>query len=361
MGMKHVGINLFVLVLTATAMLPIARADSTSPNVATPIELGRIPWVRNLPKALAASKTSGKPVMLLFDEVPGCGTCKQFGTGPLSHPIVVDAAALFETAVVYNNVPGAEEAILKKYKEPTWNNPVVRFVDSSGKDLMTRHADDYSTGGLLRSMAAALRATKQNVPPYLALVETEYNPGKLETATFAMHCYWEGEQKLGKLDGVVATRIGMLDGLEVVEVDFDSTVLEYAALVRQAKKQDCAHRVFARTDAQVKIARDIVGDMVTRSDTAVDTSTQQQYHLFQKPEYHYLPLTQLQATRVNAMIADGQSPDTLLSPSQLALSKKIAAIHAKNPDLFAKIQPKRNADALPGYWQEMELLIEQAK
>lgn len=361
MGMKHVGINLFVLFLTATALMPIARADSTSPDAATPIELGRIPWVRNLPKALAASKTSGKPVMLLFDEVPGCGTCKQFGTGPLSHPIVVDAAALFETAVVYNNVPGAEETILKKYKEPTWNNPVVRFVDSSGKDLVARHADDYSTGGLLRSMVAALRASKQDIPPYLALVATEYNPKNLETATFAMHCYWEGEQKLGKLDGVVATRIGMLDSLEVVEVDFDSAVLEYAALVRQAKKQDCAHRVFARTDAQVKIATEIVGNMVTRIDTSVDTSTQQQYHLSKKPEYHYLPLTQLQATKVNAKIADGQSPDTLLSPSQLTLSKKIAAIHAKNPVLFAKILPKRNVDALPGYWQDMQMLLDHAK
>ncbi|MEZ6083770.1 MAG: hypothetical protein R3E58_07465 [Phycisphaerae bacterium] len=168
--------------------------------------------------------------MLLTDEVPGCGTCKQFGTGPLSHPIVVDAAALFETAVVLQQCSGRGRSDSQEIqKSPRGDNHVVRFVDSSGKDLMARHADDYSTGQLLRSMVAALRATKQNVPPYLAaLVETEYNPQSgdrhLRDALLL-----GGEQKLGKLDGVVATRIRMLDGLEVVGVDFDSTVLDYAA------------------------------------------------------------------------------------------------------------------------------------
>ncbi len=349
------------LVVASTFVLGPTFGESASSSTATPAELGRIPWVRNLPQALVESKESGKPVMLLFDEVPGCGTCKQFGAGPLSHPIVVDAAALFETAVVYNNVPGDEETILKKYKEPTWNNPVVRFVDGTGKDLIPRHADDYSTDGLLRAMVAALRASNQSVPKYLELVESECNPKQKETATFAMHCYWEGEQKLGKLDGVVATRIGMLDKLEVVEVDFDSSVLEYKTLVEQAKKQDCAHRVFARTDEQISIARKIVGDEVTRSDTSVDTSTQQQYHLSKRPEYHYLPLTQLQATRVNAAIADGQTPEAYLSPNQIALSKRIAAIQLKNPESLKTLKPTRNAEALPTYARELEATLNEGR
>jgi hypothetical protein len=360
MSTDHNHIRRLLLIVAGIAMPLNASAESPTQAPVVPIELGQIPWVRDLPKALAKSKSSGRPVMLLFDEVPGCGTCKQFGAGPLSHPIVVDAAGLFTTAVVYNNVAGDEEKILKKYEEPTWNNPVVRFIDSTGKDLIARHTDDYSTGGLLRAMVAALRASNQTVPEYVALVEAEYNPKKKETATFAMHCYWEGEQKLGKLDGVIATRIGMLDNLEVVEIDFDSAVLGYQALVEQAKKQDCAHRVFARNDAQVSVAKGIVGDAVTRSNTTVDTSTQQQYHLSKTPEYHYLPLTQLQATKVNAAIADGQSPDAFLSPGQRALRKRIAALQQKNPELLARIQPVRSADALPGYWQDLQAALRHA-
>ena len=36
-----------------------------------PIELGTVKWSRDLEKSLAAAKVSGKPVFLLFQEVPG--------------------------------------------------------------------------------------------------------------------------------------------------------------------------------------------------------------------------------------------------------------------------------------------------
>jgi len=35
------------------------------------IELGTVKWSRDLPATLEASKKSGKPVFLLFQEVPG--------------------------------------------------------------------------------------------------------------------------------------------------------------------------------------------------------------------------------------------------------------------------------------------------
>ncbi|MEN8716428.1 MAG: hypothetical protein ABF384_16055 [Verrucomicrobiales bacterium] len=36
-----------------------------------PVELGTVKWSRDLDATLATSKKSGKPVMLLFQEVPG--------------------------------------------------------------------------------------------------------------------------------------------------------------------------------------------------------------------------------------------------------------------------------------------------
>ena len=36
-----------------------------------PIEIGTVKWSRDLNKSLTAAKTSGKPVFLLFQEVPG--------------------------------------------------------------------------------------------------------------------------------------------------------------------------------------------------------------------------------------------------------------------------------------------------
>jgi len=342
-----------------SAPLCVLFAVSVSLADTKPVELGRIDWLRKLDKAKAQSKSLDKPILILFDEVPGCQTCKDFGRGPLSHPIVVDAATeLFVPVVIYNNVEeGPDRIVLGKYREPPWNNPVVRFLNARGTDLIPRDAGDYSTAGLLSRMVQARKSAGESIPAYLRLVNFEYNPSGRETATFAMHCYWVGEQKLGSLDGVLATRIGMLAGREVVELDFDPAIVSYEALVKKAKQFECADRVFARTDAQVAKVTEIVGDDVVRTDDAVDTSTTQQHHLAQEPAYHYLPLTQLQATRVNAAIASDQDPDVYLSPGQRRMKARIAKLIATDRDALEKLNVDRTPDGLPTYARKLSDLL----
>ena len=52
------------------ALLPLACASAQT-SASTPPEFGRVRWQRELEPALTASKESGKPVLLLFQEVPG--------------------------------------------------------------------------------------------------------------------------------------------------------------------------------------------------------------------------------------------------------------------------------------------------
>ena len=58
-----------------------------------------------------------------------------------------------------------------------------------------------------------------------------------QTATFAMYCYWTGEATLGRVDGVLASRIGHWGGREIVQVDFDPRRTDVAALVRALARQ----------------------------------------------------------------------------------------------------------------------------
>jgi hypothetical protein len=87
---------------------------------------------------------------------------------------------------IRNNVGGYEKEILDRYQEPTWNNPVVRFVGAEGKDVIPRKDRVWSTGALLGRMTEALRAAKQPVPRWLATVAQETGSGEVETAVFAM-------------------------------------------------------------------------------------------------------------------------------------------------------------------------------
>src|SRR5688572_26471260 len=122
------------------------------PMAATPKELGDVAWFRNFDQAAKVAESSDKPILILFDEVPGCQTCVHYGQSALSHPLLVEAAETeFVPLAIYNNVGGHDREILNRYDEPTWNNPVVRIVDARGRPLVSRLNGDYSKHGLAKT------------------------------------------------------------------------------------------------------------------------------------------------------------------------------------------------------------------
>ena len=167
-----------------------------------------------------------------------------------------------------------------------------------------------------------------------------------------------GERRLGELDGVLASRIGMLDGREVVEIDFDPTVLSFAKLLGEATKVQRMQGVYARNKKQAQIARKRRGMMVKETRAKVNTGTQQQYDLAHDKAHYLLPLTALQATRLNALIAKKQSPDGLLSPSQLALRKRLRKALAQKSARLSKLKPDRSSKGLPKYAATLEKALQ---
>ncbi len=90
----------------------------------------------------------------------------------------------FIPVVVYNN-KSEDAALLKSFGEPSWNNPVVRFLNKDGKDVIPRKAGVWSISGLAARMTASLKAAKREVPDFLKTVSHSWQ-SKLRRATFAM-------------------------------------------------------------------------------------------------------------------------------------------------------------------------------
>src|SRR6476660_6561875 len=59
---------------------------------------------------------------------------------------------------------------------------------------------------------------------------------KTKTALFNMYCYWTGEATLGRVPGVVRSRIGELSG-EVVEVEYDPAKTDVGKMAAALKRQ----------------------------------------------------------------------------------------------------------------------------
>ncbi|MHC4922145.1 MAG: hypothetical protein ACYTKC_21465, partial [Planctomycetota bacterium] len=152
----------------------------------------------------------------------------------LSHPLIVQAIeSEFVPCCIYNNKKGKDKQILQRYKEPAWNNPVVRFVNTGGRDVIPRQDGVWSLDGIAARMVKALDAgytkgkgkgtgkskskskstgkSTHGSPLYLRLLAIEARSKGKQKATFAMHCFWEGEAHLGSLPGVTGTRAGWLD------------------------------------------------------------------------------------------------------------------------------------------------------
>lgn len=132
------------------------------------VELGRVAWMRDFEAALGEGRRTGKPVLVLFTEIPGCATVRGYGTEVLSDPLIVDIAKEhFVAVVVHNNRGGADGRVLRSFGEPAWNNPVVRVINSDRKALAPRLDGDYTVAGLARTLLEALTAAARPIPDAL--------------------------------------------------------------------------------------------------------------------------------------------------------------------------------------------------
>lgn len=331
-------------------------APATRP---TDPELGLVQWGRDLEGALARSRDTGRPVLVLFDEVPGCATCVGFGRQVLAHPLLAEAIETeFEPVFVANNRPGRDAAVLARFGEPAWNNPVVRFLDAGGNDLLAREDGLYSAHEIAQRMVEALERARRPVPPYLSLALDETHLAGRRVATFGMFCFWEGEARLGAIDGVLETHAVQMPEGEAVRVTYDHTRLPFARLVAEAERRGCADRVYARDTEELETARRIVGSRARRSDErASEPGPGDHRHALGRSSLRFLPLTPMQAMRVNSALAEGTDPRRLLSPRQWALAASLATASAAERAHLAEIAPPADLDAWPAYAARVDEIL----
>ncbi|MBB5353756.1 hypothetical protein HNR46_004018 [Haloferula luteola] len=230
------------LLLLVAANLGLAACSSTAEDPGAAVEAGKVDWQRDFDAALADADRTGKPVFLLFQEVPGCSGCKQFGRDVLGDDRLVRLIeSEFIPVLIRNNVEGKEGKIRDRYQEPAWNYQVVRFLDARGGDLIPRKDRVWTTEELAPRMIAALEKSNRPVPESLSLLAAGNPPAE---ATFATGCFWSGEEKLGRIPGVLTTEVGYIGDHEVVHLQYDASRLSVVDLIQAARAADCADLIW---------------------------------------------------------------------------------------------------------------------
>lgn len=253
------------------------------------VELGKVTWLRDYNTALKLSKLQEKPVLLFFQEIPGCSTCQNFGRDVLSHPLMVEFIENeFIPLVIYNNKPGADLDILNFYNEPSWNNPVAHFVNDKGQDIIPKLTNNYLPLSMYNKLVEVLDKLEKPIPQYALLLgdDLKMEYGNFKTTFYETPCFWSGETLMALHSAVKYTEAGWIDNVEVVKVFFDESQVSLVELNNYASKEG----FFALNVSQ---------------DFKTDESPQ--YYL-SKSSFRYLPLTKVQRSRINVAILYNSQP-----------------------------------------------------
>ncbi len=305
--------NLLIVALVLTTFSLVGQDNWYVDN--QPEELGDVHWLRNYDEALAQSEKQGLPVFILFQEVPGCHTCTTYGNKILQHPFIVELIEThFVPLAIYNNKGGEDRKVLQKYREPSWNNPVVRITNQKGDDLINRVAGDYSLLGLAKGIQQAMVLSGQTTPAYLDIfLEELEGQGQEEEAFLSMYCFWTGEKEIAKIDGVLSTEAGFMHGREVVKVTYNGDKTNLNQIAKKAEKVSCADQVFANQK----------GHFVDKGVGKYRQDREVKYYL-SKSAYRSIPMTALQSAKVNSAIGQGKNALQYLSPRQIELMNHVS-------------------------------------
>jgi hypothetical protein len=263
-------------------------------------ELGRVRWLRDFEQAKAESRRRGLPMLVLFDEVPGCSTVRGFGVDVLSHQPTVDRIEKdFVPVAVFNNIGGVDRVILDRFSEPTWNNPVVRIMTADEKELTTRFSGPYDVASFTR------------------LLDTVRLKFQTEQLLVSAHCFWECEARFGQLPAIVSSRAGFLHNEEVVELQFDSAVLSRAALIGEALRLQCANHVFSRSPEEHAVAVKVAGNRALLTTAPFRASEKDTKYYLKASPHRGEQLTELEQLRVNTALRFGSDVERARTSCQL--------------------------------------------
>jgi hypothetical protein len=147
---------------------------------------------------------------------------------------------------------------------------------------------------------------------------------RTESAVFSMYCYWTGEATIGRVPGVVATRIGHLPGAEIVEVTYDPARTDVGELAAALKANRSFYSLLARSrEERERALAHLPGIEVKVESDAPDFLEPKHSLRTRHPDLYYLDLTEAQAIALNSWSYFGGAMPDVLTPEQRALRPKI--------------------------------------
>jgi hypothetical protein len=184
-----------------------------------------------------------------------------------------------------------------------------------------------AAGVLFMGLAARTPAAPPSSAPATPAASAN---AKTRTALFNMYCYWTGEATLGRVPGVVKTRIGELSG-EVVEVEYDPSRTDVGKMASALKRQGGFYAVVVDSPLAKTEAKRFLADGEIKETERHPRFIESKYNLrTSHPDLAALDLTEQQAIALNSWsYFGGPMPDVLTAEQKEKLGKIKERLAAK--------------------------------
>ena len=168
------------------------------------------------------------------------------------------------------------------------------------------------------------------------------------------------------MDGVLDTRSSWVGGHEVVEVAFDPRRVEYADLLDQAIDKGCANHAWATSKTMLATAKERLGNRATKLESKPRRAqdSDQLFYLGRSP-HRYVPLTPLQARRINGVLgsrgsAGGKTVADFMSPRQTETLGRIQRALQKNRSALDGLERPDDRRKLGAYTRALDESLRKA-
>ncbi|MCI0614622.1 hypothetical protein L0244_16665, partial [bacterium] len=126
------------------------------------------------------------------------------------------------------------------------------------------------------------------------------------------------------MPGIISSKIGSLNGREVVRVEFDSGLTNLNELVKALKSQSSFYSLITKNETERDHARNILKSADVSINAQEPRFEESKYSLrTAHPEIYYLDLTEHQAIVLNSWSYFGGSMPDVLADNQKELVKRI--------------------------------------
>lgn len=122
---------------------------------------------------------------------------------------------------------------------------------------------------------------------------------------------------------MLATFSGWKGETEIVQLEYDPRIISYSQLCERAHELGACSIAFPAGEEELVAAREVFGENARSSDAAVRRVDDTKYYLLEDP-VRFVPMTQRQATRLNAMDPP-RDYASILSPRQLEQLERVRA------------------------------------